>query len=80
MTTNLQEITWQSMDDVLEARNENRHLTANVLVLDREPTVEDMDGFDRVLCFVKGKIGGSGGDIHRTEVFLNAENNYYLIP
>ena len=76
MSTELQEITWQSMDGVLETRNVNGHLEANMLCLDRKPTVEDMDGFDRVLCFVKGKIGGSGGDIQRTEVFLTEENNY----
>lgn len=66
------------MDDVLTTRNENGHLEANILFLDRQPTVEDMDGFDRILCFVKGKMtgGGGGGDIQRTEVFLNEENNY----
>ena len=76
MTTNLQDITWQSMDDVLETRNENGHLTANILFTEGTPTIEDMDGFKRVLCFVKGKVRGGISNIGRTEVFLTEENNY----
>ena len=73
---NLNNITWQSMDDILETRNENGHLKANILFSEEGtlPGVEEMDGFKRVLCFVKGKVRGS--NIHRTEVLLTEENNY----
>ena len=75
MTTNLQDITWQSLDDVLEARNEDGHLKANILFTEDTPTIGDMDGFQRVLCFMKGKTV-VGGSVNRTEVFLNEENGY----
>ena len=76
MSTELENVTWQSMDDVLVARNENGHLEAPISFA--EPTVENMGGFDRVLFFVKGKITGGtgGGDFRRTEVSLTEENNY----
>jgi len=73
---NLQDITWQSMDDVLETRNENGHLKANILFTEGTPTIEEMDGFQRVLCFVKGKVTGGTAKINRTKVVLNEENNY----
>ena len=75
MSTELEHVTWQSMDDVLVARNENGHLEAPISFA--EPTIENMGKFDRVLFLVKGKIGsGGGGDIKRTEVLLTEENNY----
>ena len=67
------------MDDVLEARNENGHLKANILFTEegQNLTVEDMDGFERILCFHKGKmIGGGTANIRRTEVVLTEENDY----
>ena len=66
------------MDDILETRNENGHLVANILFPEAgtTPTVEDMDGFQRVLCFAKGKMTGNTAKINRTEVVLTEENNY----
>ena len=64
------------MDDVLETRNENGHLTANILFTEGTPTIEEMDGFKRVLCFVKGKVTGGVAKINRTEVLLTEENSY----
>ena len=76
MTTNLQNISWGSIDDILEGRNENGHLKANILFPDHTPTIDDMDGFDRILCFMRGKVTGGTGSIGRTEVLLTEENGY----
>jgi len=76
MIANLQAITWQSMDDVLETRNVNGHLKANILFTEDTPTVDQMDGFKRVLCFVKGNMRGGMSNIGRTEVFLTEDNHY----
>lgn len=69
------------MDDVLQGRNVDGNIEANILFLDREPTVDDMGGFDRVLCFVKGKVTGGTSAINYTEVVLNEANDYTeLLP
>jgi len=74
--TDLQNITWQSQDDVLETKNENGHLTANIGFVDHHPTLEDMGDFDRVLFFKTGKRTDGISNINRTHVVLTAENNY----
>jgi len=64
------------MDDVLEARNVNGHLEANILFADQIPTVEEMKGFEKVLCFIKGKVIGETSNVHRMKVVLTEENHY----
>ena len=64
------------MDDVLECKNIGGDMVANIQFIDRAPELEDLGQFDRVLFFVEGKIKGGIGNIRRTEVLLNEENNY----
>ena len=73
MTTNLQDITLQSMDGVLVARNEQGHLAYPMLHLDREPVPEDAQDWDRVLVFVDGKTRST---ISPTVIVLFEENNF----
>jgi len=74
MTTNLQDITLQSMDGTLVARNDNGHLTEPILFLNRQPVPEDAQGWDRVLVFVDGD---GTINVHPTVIHLNEENNYF---
>ena len=64
------------MDDVLKSRNDGGDLVANIQFIDRQPELEDLGQFDRVLFFVTGKVKGGINNIHRTEVLLNEENGY----
>ena len=64
------------MDDVLECKNIGGDMVANIQFIDRTPELEDLGQFDRVLFFVTGKIKGGIGNIRRTEVLLNEENDY----
>jgi len=68
--------TWSSLCDTLESRNEEGTLTANIAILNREPTSDDMGDFDRMLVFVTGKVRGGMSNINRTKVLLTEENNY----
>jgi len=72
--TNLQDITLQSMDGTLVARNDNGHLTKPILFLNRQPVPEDAQGWDRVLVFVDGD---GTINVHPTVIVLNEENNYF---
>ena len=74
MSTNLQDITLQSMDGTLVARNEMGHLTEPILFLNRQPVPSDAQDWDRVLVFVDGN---NTIDIHPPVIELNEENNYF---
>jgi hypothetical protein len=74
MSTNLQDITLESMDGVLVATNDAGHLVYPMLHLDRQPTPADAQGWDRVLIFVDGN---GGIDVTPTIIRLNEENNYF---
>lgn len=74
MSTNLQDITLQSMDGTLVARNEMGHLTDPILFLNRQPVPSDAQGWDRVLVFVDGN---NTINIHPAVIELNEENNYF---
>jgi len=70
----IQDITLQSADGVLVATNDAGHLTYPMLHLNRQPTPEDAQGWDRVLVFVDGD-----GSLHvrPVAIHLNEENNYF---
>jgi hypothetical protein len=55
MTINPQDISLQSMDDILVAENEQGHLTAPLLFLQREAVPDDAEDFESVLVFSDGK-------------------------
>jgi hypothetical protein len=74
MTTTLQDITLQSLDGVIEATNDNGHLVAPILFLDRAPVPEDMQGRDRVLVFVDGD---ESSILTPAAIILNEENNFF---
>jgi hypothetical protein len=79
MSTNLQEITLQSADEVLAAKNEAGHLTYPMVHLNRQPTADDARlwdamGFDRVLVFVDGD---GSLRINPAVIELNEENSYF---
>ena len=74
MTTNLNDITLQSTDGTLVARNENGHLVYPMLHLNRQPVPEDAQGWDRVLVFVDGN---NTIQVHPAILNLNEENNYF---
>jgi hypothetical protein len=76
MSTNLQDITLQSTDGVLVAKNDNGHLVYPMLHLNRQPVPEDAQGWDRVLIFVDGD-GTTHLNIHPPAIYLNEENNYF---
>jgi len=73
MSTTIQDITLQSTDGVLVARNNGGHLTYPMLHLDRDPMPEDAQGWDRVLIFVDGKTRAT---ISPTIIVLFEENNF----
>jgi hypothetical protein len=74
MSTNLQDITLQSPDGVLVATNEAGRLVYPMLFLNRQPTPEDAQGWDRVLVF----IDGDGIiNIYPSAINLNEENHYF---
>ena len=64
------------MDDVLTTQNDGGTMVANIQFIDRQPELEDLKGFDRVLFLVTGKVKGGIGNIRRTEVLLDEENGY----
>ena len=79
--------TWQTMDDILMGRNEGGKITAPILFKESQSDeelqldIDDMQGFERVLVFVTGKVRGDGGDtiignINTREIFLTEENGY----
>jgi hypothetical protein len=74
MSTNLQDITLQSMDGTLVARNEMGHLTEPMLFLNRQPVPDDAQGWDRVLVFVDGSNSIA---VSPPVIELNEENNYF---
>ena len=74
MSTNLQDITLQSMDGTLVARNEMGHLTEPILFLDRQPVPSDAQGWDRVLVFVDGNNTLA---VNPAVIELNEGNNYF---
>jgi len=74
MSTNIADITLQSMDGTLVSRNEQGHLTEPMLFLDREPVPEDAQDFDCVLVFVDGKTRST---ITPTTLVLFEENEYF---
>lgn len=74
MSTNLQDITLQSMDGVLTATNDAGHLVYPMLHLNRQPTPADAQGWDRVLVFVEG---GTNFDVNPASILLNEDNNYF---
>jgi hypothetical protein len=74
--TDLHNATWQSMDDVLQGKNESGHLIAPILFKDSLPAIEDLQDFEKVLVFVTGKVKGGVNDVRQTEVLLNEENGY----
>ena len=75
---NLQDITLQSPDGILVATNTNGHLVYPMLHLDRQPTPDDAQGFDRVLVFVDGDerkpVGGQF--VFPLVIHLNEDNGY----
>ena len=73
MSTNITDITLQSTDGTLVARNDNGHLTYPMLHLDREPVPEDAQGFEQVLVFVDGKTRST---ISPTVIVLFEENGF----
>ena len=77
MTTELQEITLESLNGTLAATNEQGHLTFPMLHIDREPVPEDAQGFDSVLVFVEGGVRIPGGEkIMPTTIVLFEENDF----
>ena len=62
------------MDGVLVARNDQGHLTYPMLHLNRQPTPEDAQGWDRVLVFVDGN---NTIQVTPSAIVLNEENNYF---
>jgi hypothetical protein len=73
MSTNLQDITLESMDGTLVARNTLGHLSYPMLHIDREPVPADAAGFENVLVFVDGKTRST---ITPTMIVLFEENNF----
>ena len=73
MSTNIADITLQSMDGTLVSRNEQGHLTEPMLFLNREPVPEDAQDWDRVLIFVDGKTRST---IAPTTLVLFEENGF----
>jgi hypothetical protein len=68
--------TWQTMDDVLEAKNDGGQLIAPILFKDGSlPTLEEMEGlmqgFDRVLVFETGERTGVWGNARVTRVLIH---------
>ena len=59
MSINPQDISLQSLDDVLVARNEHGQLTAPLRFLTREAMPEDAEDFGAVLVFSDGKTRAS---------------------
>jgi hypothetical protein len=74
MSTNISDITLQSTDGVLEARNDMGNLTYPMLFLDREPEPNDAQGWDRVLVFVDGSGAVS---VNPMVIHLKEENSYF---
>ena len=74
MSVNLQDISLQSTDGTLVARNESGHLTYPMLFLNRQPVPEDAQGWDRVLVFVDGD---NTIRVSPSVIELNEENNYF---
>ena len=73
MSTNITDITLQSMDGTLVAKNEQGLLVYPMLHLDREPVPEDAQGFDQILVFVDGKTRST---ISPTILVLFEGNNF----
>jgi hypothetical protein len=61
------------MDDVLAARNEQGHLTAPLLFLNREAVPEDAEDWDAVLVFSDGKTRAT---INSTVIILYKDNDF----
>jgi hypothetical protein len=74
MSTNLQDITLQSMDETLVATNDEGHLIYPMLFLNRQPVPSDVQGWDRVLVFVDGN---GVANVSPSVINLNEENNYF---
>jgi hypothetical protein len=73
MTLNPENISLQSLDDLLAARNEQGHLTAPMLFLDREAVPDDAEDFGAVLVFSDGKTRAV---IDSTILVLHKGNDY----
>ena len=69
----IKDITLQSMDGKLVARNEDGHLIYPMLHLDRDPVLEDTQGWEQVLVFVDGKTRST---ISPTVIVLFEENGF----
>jgi len=67
-------ITLESLNGTLKAKNEGGHLVYPMLHLDRQPTPEDVQDFDRVLVFIDGE---NTITVSPTAISLNEENNYF---
>jgi hypothetical protein len=74
MSSNLQDITLQSADSVLQATNDAGRLIYPMLHLNRQPIPEDARGWDRVLVFVDGN---GSLRISPAAIELNEANNYF---
>ena len=82
MSTNISDITLQSTDGTLVAKNYGGALVYPMLCLDREPTQADADmlqaeGWDAVLVCVDGDEAGGRITVSQTDVYLNEDNNYF---
>ena len=70
------------MDDILEGRNDGGKITAPILFKDVQstenwqPTVEEMQGFEKVLVFVTGKVQDGTSNIRIREIVLTEDNDY----
>jgi len=81
MSTDLHQITLESLNRALVATNDRGHLVLPILCLDREPLPEDAEGWEQVLVFVDGKERDITGDITSgkttmKKIVLDADNNY----
>ena len=73
MSINPQDVSLQSIDDVLVARNEQGHLTVPLLFLNREAVPEDAEDWDAVLVFSDGKTRAT---IDSTVIILHKGNDF----
>jgi len=73
MSINPQDVSLQTIDDVLVARNEQGHLTAPLLFLNREAVPEDAEDWDAVLIFSDGKTRAT---IDSTIIILHKGNGF----
>ena len=77
MSTNINDITLQSTDGVLRARNNEGNLIYPMLFIEDESELNNPNiaqGFDQVLVIVDGD---GSVDIDPTVIHLTEENNYF---